>query len=104
VARSMEETIVTVSSKRTGFFLWAEEAFTDVKQLEFAAFRRKPRTVKALQMQSSFEVVQPDGVLTAEAGDWLVMDTEGNYWPMEDEAFRAQYELAPATVPGEGKL
>ena len=34
----------------------------------------------------------PFGGLWANEGDWIVMDDDGNFWPMRNEHFSANYE------------
>ena len=38
-------------------------------------------------------VMTPDGVETAQAGDWLVMDRVGDVWYMTDRIFHAFYDI-----------
>ena len=55
--------------------------------------RKRPITVKAVQVDFSFEVETLEGVMSGGPGDWLVMGIQGELYPCKDNIFRETYEI-----------
>lgn len=51
----------------------------------------KPLIVEAIQVSGPADVPHPGGTLRAAAGDWLVLDPQGNLRVCNDSYFRANY-------------
>lgn len=63
-------------------------------ELEEQAYRKRPVVVRARRMPEAFTVETLEGTMQGNAGDWLVTGVKGEQYPVDDEIFRATYELA----------
>jgi hypothetical protein len=54
------------------------------------------RIVKQKRGSESLLIETPDGVMEARPGDWLVLDHDGNLFPIEETYFLARFEAVPA--------
>ena len=48
----------------------------------------------ALQMDFPFSVQTKEGTMTGKTGDWLAMDTQGNFYPIGAAVFAETYRPA----------
>lgn len=62
------------------------------KKLDWKKYRKKPVIISATQMDVRFSVETLAGWLSGEAGDWLIEEEEGEFYPCEDSVFQATYE------------
>ena len=87
---SREEMIMTVNDRLRISHLSAELALKHSKALEY----RKVATVRAIQIESDLEIETREGWLTANKGDYLVVNAkDGTYpWPVKKEIFESTYE------------
>jgi hypothetical protein len=63
--------------------------------IEFAGFefyRKKPMVIRATQIEESFEVDTPEGTMSGNAGDWLIIGVKGEIYPCKPDVFEASYE------------
>lgn len=51
----------------------------------------KPLIVEAVQVSGPVDVPHPGGILHAAAGDWVVLDPQGNVRVCDDAHFRVNY-------------
>ena len=63
------------------------------RKVIFSSFRKKPITIKAAQMQDSFEVVTLEGLHSGGPGDYLIIGIEGEKYPCKKRIFEKTYEL-----------
>jgi hypothetical protein len=49
---------------------------------------KRPIPVTALQLNEQFEVVTTEGIMNANAGDWLIQGVVGEVYICPDEVFR----------------
>jgi hypothetical protein len=68
------------------------DAMTLVGGSRFWAEYRKTATVRAVQVDTPFFVETPEGVMEAEAGDYLCVGSFGDVWPIKKEIFFATYK------------
>ncbi len=60
---------------------------------EFMLYRStKQQVVEAIQVMEAVDVPTPSGVLRAEAGDWLILDPQGNLNRCDNTNFQCTYE------------
>jgi hypothetical protein len=52
----------------------------------------KEQVVEAIQVQEAVEIPTPHGALKAEAGDWLILDPQGNLNRCDNVNFQCTYE------------
>jgi hypothetical protein len=67
----------------------------------------REQVVEAIQVQETVEIPTSHGILRAKAGDWLMLDPQGNLTRCDNVTFQCTYEAAAdshqyAKVP-EGK-
>lgn len=55
-------------------------------------YRKKPVTVRAIQLFKPFEVFAKEGKLIGKAGDYLVEEAGGELYPCDKETFEEIYE------------
>lgn len=55
-------------------------------------FRKKPVVIEAVQQNYPFTVNTLEGIMTGEAGDWLITGVNGEQYPCKDEIFRKTYD------------
>lgn len=60
---------------------------------QFKKYRKKLAIVHARQMNEPFEVKTPKGVMKGRAGDYLVIGTKGERYPVKKQIFEECYEL-----------
>jgi hypothetical protein len=53
---------------------------------------QKTAGIVAVQVPEPFAVTTLEGTATGAAGDWLVRNPTGEYWPITDDVFRGRYE------------
>lgn len=67
--------------------------------LSDAKVYRKTATAKAKQFMMPFRVETPEGVMTGDAGDYVLEGPAGEQWPVKREIFEATYvENKPGVV------
>lgn len=49
---------------------------------------------QALQMDFAFSVQTPSGTVVGKAGDWLAMDANGRFYPIDADTFSSTYRPA----------
>ena len=64
--------------------------YEPVKGMKFC--RKKPITVKALQMNESFEVITLEGKMHGNAGDYLICGINHELYPCAKDIFEKTYE------------
>jgi hypothetical protein len=64
----------------------------DPSHTEPAHEYRKTATVLAAQLTADAEIVTPEGVMSAKAGDYLAQHEDGHAWPIKRETFEGTYE------------
>jgi hypothetical protein len=52
----------------------------------------REQVVEAIQVQEAVEVPTARGIVRAEAGDWLIMDSQGNLSRCDNVNFQCSYE------------
>jgi len=52
------------------------------------------QVVEAIQVEEAVDVPTPGGVLRAEAGEWLILDPQGNLNRCDNVNFKCTYEAA----------
>jgi hypothetical protein len=52
----------------------------------------KEQVVEAIQVQEAVDVPTADGVVRAAAGDWLILDAQGNLNRCDNVNFQCTYE------------
>lgn len=65
-----------------------------VGEIEERAYRKRPVVIRARRIPEPFTVETLAGTMQGKAGDWLVTGVKGEQYPVDDEIFRATYELA----------
>ena len=55
-------------------------------------FRKKPVVIEAERVWQREAIITLEGVMTAEAGDWLITGVKGEQYPCKDDIFRMTYE------------
>jgi hypothetical protein len=53
----------------------------------------KQQVVEAIQVQEAVDVPTSAGTLHAEAGDWLILDAQGNLTRCDNVNFQCTYEM-----------
>lgn len=66
----------------------------DLLELESRAYRKRPVVIRARRIPAPFTVEALGGTMQGKAGDWLVTGLKGEQYPVDDEIFRATYEIA----------
>lgn len=66
---------------------------TNVKGLKCLAVRKKPITVRAIEVNEPFETETLEGVLAGKPGDFLIIGTRGEVYPIERSIFKETYEV-----------
>lgn len=64
-----------------------------VKNLQSLAVRKKPVVVRAIEMNEPFETETLEGVLQGKAGDFLIIGTRGEVYPIARTIFEETYEI-----------
>ena len=65
---------------------------------ELKAYRKKPGVVQARQITGQPEdFPTPNGWVTANKGDWVLIDSDGKPYPYVDSVFQANYEPTETT-------
>ena len=59
---------------------------------------KQPIPVKARKMEVAFEVDTQHGVAYGNAGDYLLMDVKGWFYPCEADVFEATYKVVEPEV------
>lgn len=59
----------------------------------FLDVRKKPVVVQAAQMPCGFSVKTPEGIMTGQAGDFLMRGVNGEYYPCSQDVFNKTYEV-----------
>lgn len=62
------------------------------KDLGMSMYRRKPTEQFAVQVNEPFTVDTLEGKMRGEAGDYLVIGTKGEQYPVKREIFESLYE------------
>lgn len=77
-------------------------------------FRKKPVVIEAVQFDGTFasveamlipscsqdlssntlEIKTPEGVMTAQPGDWIIKGEKGEFYPCKPDIFAATYDAA----------
>ena len=55
-------------------------------------FRKKPVVIEAYQTDKPFDIETLEGVMHAEAGDWIITGVKGEQYPCKPDIFEATYE------------
>lgn len=55
-------------------------------------FRKKPIVVTAYKVREPTQVVTREGLLLAQAGDWIVCGIDGEQWPVANALMNEYYE------------
>lgn len=71
-----------------------EAAGFNLGEIEERAYRKRPVVIRARRIPEPFTVETLEGTMQGKAGDWLVTGLKGEQYPVDDEIFRATYELA----------
>ncbi len=58
----------------------------------FKAYRKKPITIYAKQMDKPFEVKTLEGTMMGKAGDYLIIGVKGEEYPCDKEIFELSYD------------
>lgn len=56
------------------------------------AFKKKPVTIRAMQLTESLKVSTLEGVMYAAEGDWLIEGIGGELYPCKPHIFAKTYE------------
>lgn len=56
-------------------------------------YRKKPVVIQAYQTDVPLEIHTLEGVMYANAGDWIITGIQGETYPCKPEIFEATYEL-----------
>lgn len=67
--------------------------------VEWKSFRKKPVVVRAYQTTEPLEIETLEGVMMANAGDWIIEGVKGERCPCKPDIFEATYEAV-----GEGQM
>ena len=73
----------------------SEAAEAYALDLNMSKYRRKPTGQWALQIGEPFTVDTLEGKMKGEAGDYLVIGTKGEQYPVKREIFESIYEPVP---------
>ena len=65
-------------------------------------FRKRPVIIEAERVWEREAIITLEGVMTAEAGDWIITGVKGEPYPCKDDIFRLTYEAID--VEGEDAL
>ena len=65
----------------------------DPPPLKFQTARKKPLPFKCVQINEPFEVETMEGLMKGNAGDWLMIGVKGEMYPIDNEIFRATYDI-----------
>ena len=55
-------------------------------------YRHLPTIVEAVQQKDEFEIITLEGTMKGRAGDYLVLGTAGERYPVKCKIFEATYE------------
>jgi hypothetical protein len=55
-------------------------------------YRKRPVVVEAVQMTTQFAVQTLEGEMFGGPGDWLLIGTDGEQYPCDDQTFRQTYD------------
>ena len=58
----------------------------------FKAYRKKPITIYAKQMDKPFELKTLEGTMMGKAGDYLIIGVKGEEYPCDKEIFELSYD------------
>ncbi len=64
----------------------------NLNDLQFKSYIKKPIAIKACQLHEDFSVNTLEGLMTAEAGDYLIIGVKGELYPCAKEIFEETYE------------
>jgi hypothetical protein len=62
--------------------------------VEVGYFRKKPAIVFAHRCEETTPIPTPEGVMTANPGDWIITGLKAEIYPCKDDIFRATYDYA----------
>ena len=54
-------------------------------------YRKQPNIVRALRIHYEFEVETREGLMKGRAGDWLIEEVEGEFYPCRHSVFKKTY-------------
>jgi hypothetical protein len=54
---------------------------------------KKPIPVSAYQTDKPVDIETLEGIMHANAGDWILMGVEGEQWPVKRAVFEKTYEV-----------
>ena len=57
-------------------------------------FRKRPVVVDAYQTEEPMDIPTLEGVMHAEAGDWIITGVHGEQYPCKPDIFEKTYEPA----------
>lgn len=60
---------------------------------DWAFYKSKPVTITARRMFEPFKVKTLEGEMQGNAGDWLIIGTEGEKYPCKDSVFKKKYRF-----------
>lgn len=72
----------------------------DVDLRGFHHYKKLPLVLKARKMSRAFAVKTLEGTMKGKAGDWLVIGTKGELYPVADDIFQEIYVPAPQPSTG----
>lgn len=55
-------------------------------------YRAKPVVIEAVRISQPFKIETLEGTMLANAGDWIVKGTHGEFYPVKNEVFEAKYQ------------
>jgi hypothetical protein len=58
-----------------------------------AKYRKRPVIIDAYQTQESMDITTLEGVMHANAMDWIITGVKGEKYPCKPDIFAATYEL-----------
>lgn len=59
---------------------------------EFKQYRKKPVVIQAARITQQMQIETLEGVMTGNAGDWLIIGVAGERYPCKDHVFQQTYE------------
>ncbi|MCC7298268.1 MAG: hypothetical protein IT244_08045 [Bacteroidia bacterium] len=61
--------------------------------LSYITAIKKPIPMQCCQIHEPFEIETLEGVMKAEAGDWLIVGSKGEMWAIKKDIFEATYTV-----------
>lgn len=68
------------------------------------SYRKKPVTVTAYQTDKPLEIETLEGVMRADAGDWIITGVKGEQYPCKPDIFAMTYEPCQNTTPTDAEI